>query len=63
MTKLYIFSPSLHQDLYQKLIKCFSNYLPIHIILNILNENDIDVVIEEIFNNKYFQKSDTEIET
>ena len=23
--KIYIYSPSLHQDLYQKLIKCFSN--------------------------------------
>ena len=61
--KIYIFSPSLHQDLYQKLIKCFSNYIPIHIIPNILNEEDIDLVIEEIINNKDFEKSDTEIET
>ena len=61
--KIYIYSPSLHQDLYQKLIKCFSNYKPIHIIPNILNEPDIDIVIEEIVNNKDFQKSDTEIET
>ena len=29
--KIYIYSPSLHQDLYQKLIKCFSNYIPIKI--------------------------------
>ena len=29
----------------------------------ILNEEDIDVVIEEIVNNKDFEKSDTEIET
>ena len=35
--KLYIYSPSLHQDLYQKLKKCFSNYIPIHIIPNVLN--------------------------
>ena len=61
--KIYIYSPSLHQDLYQKLIKCFSNYIPIHIIPNILNEDDIDIVIEEIVNNEDFQKSDTEIET
>ena len=61
--KIYIYSPSLHQDLYQKLIKCFTNYIPIHIIPNILNEEDIDIVIEEIVNNKDFQKSDTEIET
>ena len=61
--KIYIYSPSLHQDLYQKLIKCFSNYIPIHIIPNVLNEEDIDIVIEEIVNNKDFHKSDTEIET
>ena len=61
--KIYIYSPSLHQELYQKLINCFSNYIPIHIIPNILNEDDIDIVIEEIVNNKDFQKSNTEIET
>ena len=61
--KIYIYSPSLHQDLYQKVIKCFSNYIPIHIIPNILNDDDIDIVIEEVINNKDFEKSDTEIET
>ena len=61
--KIYIYSPSLHQDLYQKLIKSFSNYIPIHIILIILIEEDIDLVIEEILTNKDFEKSDTEIET
>ena len=61
--KIYIYSPSLHLDLYQKLFKCFSNYIPINIKPNILNEEDIDVVIEEIVNNKDFEKSDTEIET
>ena len=61
--KIYIYSPSLHQDLYQRLIKCFNNYIPIHIIPNILNEEDLDIVIEEVTNNKDFQKSDIEIET
>ena len=61
--KIYIYSPSLHQDLYQKLIKRFSNYIPIHIIPNFLNEEDLDIVIDEIVNNKDFQRSDTEIET
>ena len=61
--KIYIYSPSLHQDLYQKLIKCFSNYIPIHIIPNFLIEADIDIRIEEIVNDKDFEKSDTEIET
>ena len=61
--KIYIYSPSLHQDLYQKLIKCFTNYIPINIIPKILNEADIDTVIEEIVTIKDFEKSDTEIET
>ena len=61
--KKYISSPSLHQDLYQKLIQCFSNYIPLHIIPNILNEEVIDMVIEEIVNNKDSEKSHTEIET
>ena len=61
--KIYIYSPSLHQNLYQRLIKCFSNYIPIHIISNILNEEDIDVVIQEIVDNKDFEKSNIEIET
>ena len=61
--KIYIYTPSLHQDLYQKLIKCFSSYIPIHIIPNILNEEDIDILIDELVNNKDFQKSNIEIET
>ena len=61
--KIYAFSPSIHQDLYQRLINCFSNYIPINIIPNILNEEDIDIVIDELVNNKDFQKSDIEIET
>ena len=61
--KIYIYSPSLHQDLYQKLIKCFSNYIPIHIIPKILNEDDIDIVSDEMNYNEDFEKSDTEMET
>ena len=61
--KKYIYSPSVHQDLYQKLIKCFSKYIPIQIIPNIISEDDIHVVIDEIVNNKDFRISDTEIET
>ena len=60
---MYIYSPSFHQELYQKLIKCFSNYIPIHIISNTLNEEDIDIVIHEIVKNEDFEKSVTEIET
>ena len=61
--KIYTYSPSLHQDSYQNLIKCFINYIPIHIIPNILNEADIDIVIDEIVNNKDFEKSDTDTQT
>ena len=61
--KIYIYSPSLHQDLYQKLNKCFTNYIPIHVISINLNEEDIDRVSDEIVNNKDFEKSDTEVET
>ena len=61
--KLYIYSPSHHQDLYQKLFKCYSNYIPIHKIPNIVSEEDIDVVIEEVVNNEDFEKSDIEVET
>ena len=61
--KIYIYSPSLQQDLCQKLIKYFSNYIPINIIPNILNEENIDIVIEEVINNKDFEKSSSEIET
>ena len=61
--KLYIYSPSLQQDLYQKLIKCFTSYIFINIIPNILTEEDIDIVIEEMVINKDFEKSNIEIET
>ena len=61
--KTYIYLPSLHQEVYQTLIKCFSNYIPINIIPNIVNEQDIDIVIDELCNDKDFQKSPIEIET
>ena len=51
--KIYIYSP-LHQDLYQNLIKCFSNCISINIIPNILIEEDIDLAIVEIINIKDF---------
>ena len=55
--KIYIYSPSLHQNLYRKLNKCFSNYIPLQIIPNILNEEYIDRVIKEIVSNKDFENS------
>ena len=52
---------SLHQDIYQKILNCFSNYIPIEVIPNILDDEDIDLVTEEKVNNDEFEKSDTEI--
>ena len=46
----------------QKMIECFSNYIPIHIIRTLLNEEHIDLVIEKIVNNEDIEKSDTETE-
>ena len=60
---MYIYSLSLHQDLYQKFFECFSKYIPSHIKPKIFNHKDIDTVFEEIVNNKGFEKSDAEIET
>ena len=61
--KRYMHSLSLHQDIYQKLIKCFSNCIPIHIVPNILNDEDVAVVIDEINNNNDLEKSGIEIDT
>ena len=40
--KKYIYSPSLHQDLYQKLVKWFSNNIHFQITRNVLNEENAD---------------------
>ena len=61
--KIYIYSPSLHQHLCQKLIKCFNIYIPIHIIRNFLSEEKIDLNIDDVIYNEDFEKSDIEIET
>ena len=61
--KIYIHSPSIHQDLSQKLNKCLSTFIPINKIPKFFNEEDIDLVIEEVVINEDFEKSDFEIET
>ena len=61
--KIYIYSPSSSLRFISNLIKCFSKYIPINKIPTILNEEDIDILIDELVNNKGFQKSDCEIET
>ena len=61
--KICVYSRSLHEDLYQKLLIYFSNFITVHKFSNILNEEDVDIVIDEIVSNKNFEKSDIEIET
>ena len=61
--KVYIHSPSLYQDSYQKKIKCFTNYILINITQNYPNEKFIDTVTNEIGIKKDFEKSDIELET
>ena len=60
---VYIYSPSLRQDLYQILNKCLISFIPNHINPNILNEANIDHVIDELVSYDEIKKSDTEIET
>ena len=45
--KIYIYSPSLYQDIYQKLNKCFINFILTSIIQDILNADDLDNLIED----------------
>ena len=52
--KIFIDS-SLYQELHQKIIKSFSNYIANNIIPNILIEKDLDLVIREIVNVKDFE--------
>ena len=44
-------------------MKCFTKFIPIHIIPYILNEEDFDVVIDEVVNTIDFRYSETKIET
>ena len=65
--KIYNYSPSLHQDLYQKIIKCMNSFLPLNVIQNIINEgysiDNLDLVIEVIVIDPDFVSSEIEIET
>ena len=64
-SKIYIYSPSLHQELYQKIIKCFTAFLPLNVIKNVLVQllAELDSLIVEIVNDEDFESSEKEIET
>ena len=55
--KIYIYSPSLHRDLYHKLNICSINYIPNHIIPNNLNEDEMEVVMEQMVTDNDFEKN------
>ena len=55
-------SSSLHKDLYDKKFKYSKNFIPIKIIQNIINEEDLDPIIAEMFYRENFEKSETENE-
>ena len=61
--KIYIYSPFLHHDLHQTLIKCFTNFISITTISKIFNEEVLYLIIEEAFNDKNFEKLEIEIKT
>ena len=63
LEKIYIHSTSIHHDLYQILIKCFSNYIPPNIIPIIINAEKTDLAVDGVINIKDIEKSNTEIET
>ena len=64
--KRYIFSPTIHQSNYQKIIKCFQSFLPLNVVGKILKQNisldDLDDTIEVIINDEDFESSEIEIE-
>ena len=58
--KIYICSPTLHQDFCQKSNKRFSNYIPMKQISNILDEENLGAINYEVLYDIYFEKSNTE---
>ena len=61
--KIIFFSPYLHQDFYQTLIKCSSNFTPMNKNRDISQGGDIVLIKEKIFKDENFEKSEPERET
>ena len=57
------YSQSLNQNSHQKIVNCLTNIIRISIILVILNEEDLDTINDEMFNDTVFETSETERET
>ena len=60
--EIYIYSPSLKQDLYQKLSKCLTNFTPTKVNQSNLDE-DSKFSTKERANAENFQRSETEMKT
>ena len=57
-TEIYIYSPSIHQDMYQKLIECFEQKIPPKSISKILKNKK---TIEDCLDDENFEASNIEI--
>ena len=64
--KIYIFSPTIHQPTYQKILKCFQSFMPLNAIYYIIQEDipleELDNVVEVIVNDERVISSEIEIE-
>ena len=58
--KVYIYSPSLYRDLYQRILKRFSNFKQISMIQKNPEDGRLDFLIVETINDKNFEYSETE---
>ena len=65
--KIFIYSPTIHQPVYQTIIKCFESFFPLNVIKNVLNLKipleELQPLIEEIINDEDFESSQIECES
>ena len=65
--KIFIYSPTIHQPVYQTIIKCFESFLPLNVIKNVLelkiSLEELQPLIEEIINDEDFESSQIECES
>ena len=63
LRKNYMFIHRLYITIYNEKNKYFTDFIPINIMENILNEEVLDPMIDEIVNDEKFRKSETELES
>ena len=65
--KIFIYSPTIHQPVYQTLIKCLESFIPLNVIKNVLelkiSLEELQPLIEEIINEEDFESSQIECES